>query len=364
MLTGRDGNNPPKHSSCEGFTTPLRGMLEFIQESAFVNDNVGVSSGQERGAGLMYSIREMWPTFSSSRCIVVLRQAFYCFLQDVCDNKAALPGGIIAELRNILFLGLSDSDEGVRQSVFDWMNRQGLDKDPCRRFAELFKLRPPHQSALDEHWLGNAVSLLLQLCRDSSSNASKLFDQGLAVNHQIFNEQERAKMKSFTKREISTLSQGAGSLQMTPMFASSLPFSQVEGSLRSMSRAEGSQSQRNNAGGGGEVMMTLYGSIQYACSQDAMKTLDSTKDYLANQTLQASDEHLFVPRREEVARPAGGAWGASSRMGGVFAKPRPKAPISKAGSDYSAEWARFARLAEDRRAAVSGSAYCRTALRV
>jgi hypothetical protein len=340
-------------------------MLEFIEESAFVNDNVAVSSGQERGAGLMSCIREMWRTFSSSSCVVVLRLAFYYFLQDVCDHKATLcdhkcdhkatwPEGIIAELRNILVVGLSDSDETVRQSVFDWWNRQGLDKDPCRRFAQLFKMRPPHQSVLDEQWLGNAVSLLLQLCRDSSSNASKLFDQDLAVNREIFNEKRRAKMTSFTKCEISTLSQGAGSLPMTPMFASSLPFSQVAGSQRSMSLAAGSQSQRNNAGGRGDVMMTLYGSMQgsmqYASSQDAMKTLDSTRDYLANQTLQASDEHLFVPRRREVARPAGGAWAASSRMGGAFAKPRPKAPISKAGSDDSADRARFARLAEDRRA--------------
>jgi hypothetical protein len=328
-------------------------MLEVIEVSAFVKDNVEVSSGQERGAGLMSCIREMWPTFSSSSCVKELRQAFYYFLQDVCDHKAAWPEGMLEELRNILVVGLSDSDETVRLSVFDWWNRQGLDKDPCRRFAELFKMRP-HQSALDEHWLGNAVSLLLQLCRDSSSNESKLFDQDLAVNREIFNEQKRAKMTSFTKREIWTLSQGAGSLPMTPMFASSLPFSQVAGSQRSMSLAAGSQSQRNNAGGGGDVMMTLYGSMQgsmqYASSQDAMKTLDSTRDYLANQTLQASDEHLFVPRRREVARPAGGAWGPSSRMGGAFAKPRPKAPISKAGSDDSADKARFARLAEDRRA--------------
>ncbi len=37
-------------------------------------------------------------------------------------------------------------------------------------------------------------------------------------------------------------------------------------------------------------------------------------------------------------------------MGGAFAKPRPKAPISQAGSDDVADRARFARLAEDRRA--------------
>jgi hypothetical protein len=67
--------------------------------------------------------------------------------------------------------------------------------------------------------------------------------------------------------------------------------------------------------------------------------------------LQANDEHLFVPRRREVARPAGGAWGPSSRIMGAFTKPRPKAPISKAGSDDAADRARFARLAEDRRAA-------------
>jgi hypothetical protein len=118
-----------------------------------------------------------------------------------------------------------------------------------------------------------------------------------------------------------------------------------------MSLAAGSQSQHNNAGGGGDVMMTQDGSMQHGSSQDAMKTLDSTRDYLANQTLQASDEHLFVPRRMEVARPAGGALGASSRMGGAFAKPRPKAAISKASSDYSAERTRFARLAEGKRAA-------------
>jgi hypothetical protein len=230
LLTGRDGDNPSEHSSCECFTT-LRGILEFIEETAFVNDNVGVSNGQERGEGLMSCIRKLWPTFSLSSCFVLLRQVFYNLLQDVCGHKAAWPEGMLAELRSILVVGLSDSDYGVRQSVFDWWNRHGLDKDPCRRFAELFKMRPPLQSALHEHWLGNAVSLLLQLCRDSSSNASKLFDQDLAVNREIFNEQERAAMTFFTKREISTLSQ-ASTLPMSPMFASSLLYGRMLGSMQ------------------------------------------------------------------------------------------------------------------------------------
>ena len=100
-------------------------------------------------------------------------------------------------------------------------------------------MQPPPPRHVDEKWLGNSVRLLLQLCRDSSSSKEKLFEKDLAYTKKI----------NFSKREISTASTvGGASLPMaTPMFASSLPFSQ-QGDSQSMSLYDatvgGSQTMR------------------------------------------------------------------------------------------------------------------------
>jgi hypothetical protein len=350
LLTGRDAasfnTQPPAtlHTRDPASSNPARGILEFMDKDIFVNDNTRVGSGGgggERGSGLMACIRQMWPTFSSSNCVSELRQAFYYLLQDVNDLKRYWPAYILDELRSILVVGLSDSHEGVRQSVFEWWHSQGLEQHPAERFSKLFSMLPPPERALDEQWLGNSVSLLLQLSRDSKCDSAKIFDQDLNVNRDIFKNNI-----TFAKRQISTVSLAAGSLPMaTPMFASSLPFSQQQASLTLSSQSISSQA----GGGGGDVMATMQGGSQESGGGGASMTLDSTRDYLAQQTLQANDTSLFVPRRKDLARPApgGGGWGGMRKMG-AFAMPRPKSAISKVSSD-DAERTRMARMAEARR---------------
>ena len=111
----------------------------------------------------------MWPTFTSASCVRELRHAFYSFLQDVCDQKVFWESrdgqDPISQLRSILVVGLNDSDDDVRQGVFDWWNCTGLSKDPHERFAEVFAMRPPETGVqtIDEGWLENSVALVLQL---------------------------------------------------------------------------------------------------------------------------------------------------------------------------------------------------------
>lgn len=297
----------------------------------------------------MACIRHMWPTFSSSNCVSDLRQSFYYLLQDVNDHKRYWPSHILDELRSILVVGLSDSHEGVRQSVFEWWHSQGLEKHPAERFSKLFSMLPPPSRSLDEQWLGNSVSLLLQLSRDSKCDNAKIFDQDLSINRDIFKNDI-----TFSKRQISTVSLATGSLPMaTPMFASSLPFSKQQAIQNLLSQSLSSQA----GGGGGDVMATMLGGSQESGGGGASVTLDSTRDYLAQQTLQANDTSLFVPRRKDLALPAPGGAGGWGTRKGAFAMPRPRGVISKVLLD-DAERTRMARMAEAMRDASQRSKVC------
>jgi len=79
---------------------------------------------------------------------------------------------------------------------------------------------------------------------------------------------------------------------------------------------------------------------------NSMMTLDSTKDYLAEQTLQAGDAALYVPRRKDLAHPS--AQVSGGRKLGAFALSKSKSQISKVSAD-EAERQKQARLAEGRR---------------
>jgi hypothetical protein len=283
---------------------------------------------------------------------------------------------MLEELRSILVVGLGDSDEVVRQNVFHWWHHSGLSKCPHDRVTELFRsLRPHLPRTVDEQWLGNSVGLLLQLCRDSASSEKLLFDKDL---------QEQA---VFTKVNISTAST-AGSLPLaTPMFASSLALSQPAASMSMSLMGAGSQSQSSAGGGQGDVMatqqgsqdgsggggtmMTLDSTREYLAEQTlqandtalfvprrkdgsggsgTMMTLDSTREYLAEQTLQANDTALFVPRRKDVPRSAAlGAMGGGTRRLGAFAMPRAKSSISKGPVGEESKAMTMARLQENRR---------------
>ena len=165
-------------------------------------------------------------------------QAFYFLLQDVCDKKSHWDDETLTALRSCLVAGLNDHDDSVRQSVFQWWNRT-LPKDPSSRLKELFCLRPLAPQRMDKQWLINSASLLMQLCRDASSNASKLFGQDLAWTQKI----------SFKEKKISSSAVSFGSLQrMTPMFANSLPFSQVaQTQTMSLGFGGSTQSQRERS---------------------------------------------------------------------------------------------------------------------
>jgi len=349
LLTGRDMAVREERDPA-GAPRACRGLLVFIDKDTFANDHEAAGgSGKARGSGLMACIRGMWPSFTSTSCVKELRHAFYCFLQDICDQKVfwdPLTENILGELRSMLVVGLSDADDEVRQSVFDWWNSRGLKADPHERVAEVFRMRPPPKLAsaqsptVDEVWLENSVALLLQLCRDSSSNAKLLFNQDLAYEHRVH----------FQKRDISTASLTSGSLPMSvPMFASSLPFS-LAASSQSPSLYGGSQSQRSLGGGGaggGDLMATLAGGSQDGGTM--RMTLDGDSGNEPNQTLQANDTALYVPRRKVMARPAAAGLQRAQQRRGAFALPRPKASISKAAAE-DAERERHARLAESRRA--------------
>lgn len=342
LLTGRDidkkNTAPPGAGGVAAANSSCRGLLEFMDEETFANDVSTGAGGGKRGAGLMACIRSEWQTFTSKSGVKEVRQAFYCMLQDVCDHKNYWAREMLEELRSILVVGLGDSDEDVRQNVFDWWHHSGLSKCPHDRITELFRsLRPHHPRTVDEQWLGNSVGLLLQLCRDSASSEKLLFDKDL---------QEQA---VFTKVDISTAST-AGSLPLaTPMFASSLAISQAAASMSMSLMGAGSQSQSSAGGGQGDVMATLQGSQDGSGGGGTMMTLDSTREYLAEQTLQANDTALFVPRRKDVPRPAAlGAMGGGTRRLGAFAMPRTKSSISKGPVGEERNLA-MARLRENQR---------------
>ena len=352
LLTGRDAAQltappPGPGGSASASSSSCRGLLEFMEEDTFIYDNSTGGEGGKRGAGLMACIRSEWQTFTSKSCVREVRQAFYGLLQDVCDQKKHWPDEILEELKSILVVGLGDSDEVVRQSVFDWWHHSGLSRCPHERFMELFRsLRPPSSRKVDEQWLNNSVGLLLQLCRDSQKITSPLFDQDLSYTKTIH----------FTNLDISTVS-AAGSLPLaTPMFASSLPMSQSAASQSMSLLAAGSQSQQSGGGGGGgDVMATLQGSQDGGGGGGTLNTLDTTREYLAEQTLQADETDLFVARRKGVSRPA--AWGdaaAGGRRIGAFAIPRAKSKISKVSSD-DAQRTRMARIQETRREIIERS---------
>jgi hypothetical protein len=343
LLTGRDIDKKntapaPGAGGAASANSSCRGLLEFMDEETFANDVSTGAGGGKRGAGLMACIRSEWQTFTSKSGVPEVRQAFYYMLQDVCDQKKYWADEMLEELRSILVVGLGDSDEAVRQNVFHWWHHSGLSKCPHDRFTELFRsLRPHHPRNVDEQWLGNSVGLLLQLCRDSASSEKLLFDKDL---------QEQA---VFTKVDISTAST-AGSLPLaTPMFASSLAMSQAAASMSMSLMGAGSQSQSSAGGGQGDVMATLKGSRDGGGGGETMMTLDSTREYLAEQTMQANDTALFVPRRKDVPRPAAfGAMGGGTRRLGAFAMPRAKSSISKGPVGEERNLA-MARLQENRR---------------
>jgi hypothetical protein len=96
-------------------------------------------------------------------------------------------------------------------------------------------------------------------------------------------------------------------------------------------------------------MATLQGSQDGSGGGGTMMTLDSTREYLAEQTLQANDTALFVPRRKDVPRPAAlGAMGGGTRRLGAFAMPRTKSSISKGPVGEERNLA-MARLRENQR---------------
>jgi hypothetical protein len=339
LLTGRDAAQltappPGPGGSASASSSSCRGLLEFMDEERFIYDNSTGGEGGKRGAGLMACIRSEWQTFTSKSCVREVRQAFYGLLQDVCDQKKHWPDEILEELKSILVVGLGDSDEVVRQSVFDWWHHSGLSRCPHERFMELFRsLRPPSSRKVDEQWLNNSVGLLLQLCRDSQKITSPLFDQDLSYTKTIH----------FTNLDISTAS-AAGSLPLaTPMFASSLPMSQSAASQSMSLLAAGSQSQQSGGGGGGgDVMATLQGSQDGGGGGGTLNTLDTTREYLAEQTLQADETELFVDAA------------AGGRRIGAFAIPRAKSKISKVSSD-DAQRTRMARIQETRREIIERS---------
>jgi len=89
----------------------------------------------------------------------------------------------------------------------------------------------------------------------------------------------------------------------------------------------------------------MQGSLQEGSSS---MTLDSTREYLAEQTLQAGESALYVPRRKDLARPAAAALPGGRRLG-AFAMPKPKTQTSKTLA-ADVEGQRQAKLAENRRA--------------
>ena len=332
LLTGRSASIDPTSPVSMG-SSCSKGLLEFIDEPLFVNDTnpkgVGDGEGKERGTGLMACIREIWTGLTANTCKSRLRQAFYFLLQDICDQKCFWGDEILHELRAILVVGLTDDDDGVRQSVFNWWNWKGLSKDPNKRLAEVFCMQPPPPRHVDEKWLGNSVRLLLQLCRDSSSSKEKLFEKDLAYTKKI----------NFSKREISTASTvGGASLPMaTPMFASSLPFSQQGGS-QSMSlygaTGGGSQTMRMRSLALGDGIMATQEDWDGGRATMSLDTANAVDNYFGAQTQQAEPAMLFVPRKKHavpgLANDSGG--GARARKRGLFAMPRPKAAISSASS--------------------------------